>query len=87
LFVAGAFANAWADFDNDGDLDLFVGFGTPANRLFGTTMVCSWISLAPPVWRTRATRATAYGRHGSRRRSDLIVGFTPCRLGVEALPE
>ncbi len=25
--VGGAYTNAWADFDNDGDLDLFVGFG------------------------------------------------------------
>ena len=35
LFSAnGAQPNAWADFDNDGDLDEFVGFRGRANRLY-----------------------------------------------------
>src|SRR6185436_15404626 len=35
LFSAnGGQANAWADFDNDGDLDEFVGFRGRPNRLY-----------------------------------------------------
>jgi hypothetical protein len=34
LASGGSFANAWADFDRDGDLDLFVGFNGEPNRLY-----------------------------------------------------
>src|SRR5215204_3317375 len=32
--VTGGMPNAWADFDNDGDLDEFVGFRGRPNRLY-----------------------------------------------------
>ena len=32
--VTGGMPNAWADFDNDGDLDQFVGFRGRPNRLY-----------------------------------------------------
>ncbi|HXT68977.1 MAG TPA: CRTAC1 family protein [Vicinamibacterales bacterium] len=80
LFAAGgAFANAWADYDNDGDLDLFVGFGgTPANRLYrNDDGVFSDVAAAAGVADARATRAAAWGDFDRDGDPDLLVGFTP----------
>lgn len=79
VFAAGAnLTNAFADYDNDGDLDLFVGFDGEPNRLYrndkGTfTDVASTAGVAD----ARATRAAAWADYDSDGDADLILGFTP----------
>lgn len=74
----GALANAFADADNDGDLDLFVGFNGTPNRLYENTRgVFRDIAAVAGVADTRATRAAAWGDMDADGDADLLVGFTP----------
>jgi hypothetical protein len=76
--TGGTFTNAWADYDGDGDLDLFVGFDGAANRLYRNDRgVFSDQAAAAGVADARPTRAAAWGDADADGDPDLLVGFTP----------
>src|SRR2546430_15154089 len=82
--VTGGQPNAWADFDNDGDLDEFVGFRGRPNRLYRQDHgkfedVAAAVGLADAI----ETRAAAWGDFDADGNIDLYVGFidgTPNKL-------
>ena len=85
LFAApGGQPNAWADFDNDGQLDEFVGFRGRPNRLYRQDHgrfedVASEAGVADNI----ETRAAAWGDYDGDGNVDLYVGFvggTPNKL-------
>lgn len=79
LFAApGAFVNAWADYDADGDPDLFVGFNGTPNRLYRNTSG-TFVDVAASVGvaDARAVRAAAWGDMDGDGYVDLLVGFIP----------
>ena len=85
LFSAdGGQANAWADFDNDGDLDEFVGFRGRPNRLYRQTNGhFEDVAAAVGVADTVETRVAAWGDFDGDGQLDLYVGFaanTPAKL-------
>ncbi len=77
LFGApGGQPNAWADFDNDGQLDEFVGFRGRPNRLYKQdhghfTDVAAAAGIADNV----ETRVAAWGDYDADGNVDLYVGF------------
>ena len=84
LFAAGgSFTNAWADFDGDGDADLFVGFNGTPNRLYRND-AGTFVDAAADagVADARATRAVAWGDYDADGDPDLFVGFTAGDGGV-----
>ncbi|MBL0171195.1 MAG: VCBS repeat-containing protein [Gemmatimonadaceae bacterium] len=79
VFADGAtLANAFADFDGDGDADLFVGFNGAANRLYRNDRGL-FTDVAGPagVADARATRAVAWSDYDQDGDPDLLVGFAP----------
>lgn len=77
LFSAsGAQPNSWADYDLDGDLDLFVGFRGRANRLYrNDATVFVDVAAAVGLADEEETRAAAWGDYDLDGDLDLYVGF------------
>lgn len=74
--AAGAQPIAWADYDLDGDLDVFVGFRGGANRLYRND-AGTFVDVAAEVGLDDAeeTRAAAWGDYDGDGDLDLYVGF------------
>jgi FG-GAP-like repeat/ASPIC and UnbV len=81
--LGGSFTNAWADYDADGDLDLFVGFNGTPNRLYRNDGgVFTDVAGAIGVADARATRAAAWGDYDTDGDPDLLAGFAPGTTSV-----
>ncbi|MBI3493889.1 MAG: CRTAC1 family protein [Acidobacteria bacterium] len=84
LFSApGGMPNAWADFDNDGQLDEFVGFRGRPNRLYKQNHgrfedVAASAGVADNI----ETRAAAWGDYDGDGHVDLYVGFVSTDRGA-----
>jgi len=81
LLGAGSnFTNAFADYDNDGDPDMFVAFDGKPNRLYrNDNGVFTDVAAATGVADSRPTRAAAWGDVDSDGDPDLLLGFTPMK--------
>jgi hypothetical protein len=78
LGAGSNFSNAFADYDGDGDADMFVGFDGKPNRLYRNDKgVFTDVASAAGVADSRPTRASAWGDVDADGDPDLLLGFTP----------
>ena len=79
LFSTGTtLTNAFADYDSDGDLDLYVGFNGAANRLYRNDAgVFTEVAATAGVADARATRSAAWADYDNDGDPDLLLGFAP----------
>ena len=86
LDAAATLVNAAADYDRDGDVDLFVGFNGATNRFFlNDRGRLRDVSVEAGIGHARATRAAAWGDYDEDGDADLLVGFAPGAGSVLAL--
>lgn len=86
LAAAATLVNAAADYDRDGDVDLFVGFNGATNRFFlNDRGRLTDVSVEAGIGHARATRAAAWGDYDNDGDADLLLGFAPGVGGVLAL--
>lgn len=86
LVAAATLVNAAADYDRDGDVDLFVGFNGATNRFFlNDRGRLTDVSVEAGIGHARAVRAAAWGDYDGDGDADLLVGFAPGVGGVLAL--
>jgi hypothetical protein len=78
LGAGSNFTNAFADYDNDGDLDMFVAFDGKPNRLYRNDRgTFTDVAAETGVGDSRPTRAAAWGDFDGDGDPDLLLGFTP----------
>jgi hypothetical protein len=78
LHASATLVNAAADYDRDGDIDLFVGFNGATNRfLLNDRGTLRDVSVAAGIGDKRPTRAAAWGDFDRDGDADLLVGFAP----------
>lgn len=76
--AGGTLVNAAADYDGDGDLDLFIGFNAAPNRLYRNEDArFTDVAAAAGIGDARPTRAAAWGDFDADGDPDLLVGFAP----------
>jgi hypothetical protein len=79
--AAGGQANAWADVDNDGDLDYFVAFRGRPNRLYrNDNGVFRDVAADVGLQDAHETRAAAWGDFDADGDSDLFIGFADPKI-------